>query len=105
MNVLGIQLEIPMVWWVVVGLIAGTTVSVYLSVVLATALVKERHRRRQLSARYGLMTEQFLPLAATYPWNARHFRFLGSPIDGIQFNEDQIILVEFKSGQSQLSES
>ena len=31
------------------------------------------------------------------------FRFLGAPIDGVQFEDDRIVLVEFKSGQSRLS--
>ena len=49
------------------------------------------------------VTEQFLPLVESYPWDSKHFRFLGSPIDGIQFEEDRIILVEFKSSFSQMS--
>ena len=38
-----------------------------------------------------------------YPWDSKQFRFLGSPIDGIQFEEDKIVLVEFKSSSSQIS--
>ena len=30
-------------------------------------------------------------------------RFLGAPIDGVQFEDDRVILVEFKSGRSRLS--
>jgi predicted Holliday junction resolvase-like endonuclease len=40
----------------------------------------------------------------SYPWDSKQFRFLGSPIDGVQFEEDRIILVEFKSSSSQMSE-
>lgn len=50
------------------------------------------------------MTEQFMPLLRDYPYDPTNFRFLGSPIDGIQFEDDKIIFVEFKSANSQMSE-
>ena len=40
----------------------------------------------------------------SYPYDYNKFRFIGNPIDGIQFNEDEIIFMEFKGGKSQLSE-
>jgi len=49
------------------------------------------------------MTEQWLPLVEPYPWDPQNFRFLGSPIDGVQFEEDEVVLIEFKSGNSRLS--
>lgn len=48
------------------------------------------------------ISEQFLPLVHLYPCDYKQFRFLGSYIDGIQFEEDRIILVEFKSNKSKL---
>ena len=56
-----------------------------------------------LSTKYGKMTEQFMPFLKNYPYNPNDFRFIGTPIDGIQFNEDEIILVEFKTSTSSLS--
>jgi predicted Holliday junction resolvase-like endonuclease len=38
-----------------------------------------------------------------YPYDPQYFRFLGSPIDGIQFEEDRVVFVEFKSNRSRLS--
>lgn len=58
-----------------------------------------------LSSKYGKMTEQFLPFLADYPYNPQLFRFLGTPIDGIQFTDDEIIFMEFKTAASQLSAS
>ncbi len=49
------------------------------------------------------MTEQFMPFLADYPYDPSNFRFIGTPIDGIQFNDDRIILIEFKTGNSQLT--
>jgi predicted Holliday junction resolvase-like endonuclease len=67
-----------------------------------------RARRRaespkSLSTTYGRITEQWFPLMDAYPYDAQRFRFLGSPIDGVQFEDDRIVFVEFKANRSQLS--
>lgn len=59
--------------------------------------------KSSLSSKYGKMTEQFLPFLKDYPYDPQNFRFIGSPIDGIQFSDDKIILIEFKTNSSQLS--
>lgn len=56
------------------------------------------------SVRYGKMTEQFIPFAEKFPFSPEKFRFLGNPIDGIAFCDDQIVFCEFKTGQSSLNE-
>ena len=71
---------------------------------LQTALQEERTRRGSLSATYGRISEQWFPLTDAFPYDSRGFRFLGSPIDGIQFEEDRIIFCEFKANRSDLSE-
>jgi predicted Holliday junction resolvase-like endonuclease len=60
-------------------------------------------RKQSLSTKYGKMTEQFMPLLALYPYDEQNFRFTGSPIDGVQFNEDGIVFIEFKSAGAGLS--
>jgi predicted Holliday junction resolvase-like endonuclease len=79
------------------------------AVVLACwKLVKEnrklRFERRSLSSKYGKMSEQFFPFLKDYPYDEQNFRFTGSPIDGVQFEDDKIVLVEFKTGSSGLTE-
>jgi predicted Holliday junction resolvase-like endonuclease len=59
--------------------------------------------KASLSSKYGKMSEQFMPFLKDYPYDPQNFRFLGTPIDGIQFEDDKIILIEFKSSNSQLS--
>lgn len=59
--------------------------------------------KQSLSTKYGRLTEQFMPFMKDYPYDAQNFRFLGTPIDGVQFNDDGIVFVEFKSGDSRLS--
>ncbi|MBU1178389.1 endonuclease [Patescibacteria group bacterium] len=62
-----------------------------------------QHSKKSQSSRYGKMTEQFLPFLDDYPYDPRDFRFLGTPIDGVQFEDDKVVLIEFKTAQSQLS--
>lgn len=70
---------------------------------LKRAVDAELSRQRSLSTTYGRITEQWFPLMDAYPYDAQNFRFLGSPVDGVQFEEDRIVFVEFKTNRSQLS--
>jgi predicted Holliday junction resolvase-like endonuclease len=63
-----------------------------------------KFQKQSLSTKYGKITEQFLPFLDAFPHDPSGFRFIGSPIDGIQFEEDQIIFYEFKSGGSRLTQ-
>lgn len=60
-------------------------------------------QQRSLSSTYGRITEQWFPLMEHYPYDPQGFRFLGTPIDGVQFEEDRIVFVEFKANKSQLA--
>ena len=83
----------------------------YLLIALLCAIIVflfERNRKleslaRSLRVKRGMNVEQMLPLSESYPYDARGFRFIGSPVDGIQFTDDAVVLVEFKSGKSRLS--
>ena len=66
-------------------------------------LTKTTSDKISLSTKYGQISEEFFPLEQSYPYNSKDFKFLGNPIDGIQFNEDKIILIEFKTNKSKLS--
>ncbi|HLC92218.1 MAG TPA: Holliday junction resolvase-like protein [archaeon] len=55
------------------------------------------------SVKYGKLTEQFIPFTKEFPFDPTNFRFIGTPIDGIVFDEDKIIFAEFKAAGSQLS--
>ena len=63
----------------------------------------QKSRNRSLSTRYGQITEQFFPFMPCYPYDSKEFRMLGSPIDGVQFEDDKVILIEFKTAGSGLS--
>jgi predicted Holliday junction resolvase-like endonuclease len=70
---------------------------------LRDQLENEQSRQRSLSTVYGRISEQWFPLMDRYPYDSQAFRFIGTPIDGIQFEEDRIVFCEFKTNQSGLS--
>ncbi len=93
-----------MIWWTVAGLALALAAAVIYSVRITRSYVRLRRQKRGDDVRRGFTAEQWLPLAESYPWDPRGFRFLGAPIDGVQFEEDKVVLVEFKSGRSRLSD-
>lgn len=97
-------MDIPVLWWVVAGLAVALALAVLYSVRITRSYLRLRRERRGDAVKRGFTTEQWLPLAESYPWDPRNFRFLGTPIDGVQFEDDRVVLVEFKSGRSRLSE-
>ncbi len=60
-------------------------------------------RRQGALTKLGQVSEQWVPLSEDYPWDPSNFRFLGAPIDGVQFEDDEIVFVEFKTGSSKLT--
>ncbi len=72
---------------------------------LQDQLDEERTRQKSLSTVYGRISEQWFPLMDRYPYDSQGFRFIGTPVDGIQFEDDRIVFCEFKTNQSSLSTS
>lgn len=64
---------------------------------------KLKSQKQSQSTTYGKTMEQLIPFSKHYPYLSKHFRFLGSPIDGIQFNDNEIIFIEFKGNKSRMS--
>ncbi len=96
-------------WIFLFGIIAGFMGGITFVYRRAVQPWKERAekvetRKRSLSSTYGKITEQFAPFMEDYPFNWKKFRFIGSPIDGIQFDNEVIYFVEFKSAGGKLSE-
>jgi len=80
------------VWVFFIGSIIGVIVGVALS--YRTAITPLHQRIGKLTS------QQYHPFMKQYPYNPDNFRFLGDPIDGIQFEEDKILLVSFKKGNT-----
>ena len=95
-------------WIFLVGIIVGVIIGVILLYQTAVfplhkKIEKLTSEKQVLSITYGKITEQFAPFMEQYPYSIEKFRFMGTPIDGIQFEEDQILFVEFKTAKSKLS--
>jgi predicted Holliday junction resolvase-like endonuclease len=70
-----------------------------------TKYEKTLFHRKSSEVRLGKIGENLAPFVEGWPWDPKNFRFLGNPLDGIQFNKDEIIFVEIKTGNARLSRS
>lgn len=99
------MVEVPIeLVWIALGLLAISCLVAYLAIrsrrKLKERLSKARSRKRSQSTRYGQLTQQFAPWMDTWPFDPERFRFLGDPIDGVQFTKDAVYLVEIKAAGS-----
>ena len=97
-----------MFWIFLIGIIFGVIAGITLVYRTAVSPLHKKINRlttekQSLSTTYGKITEQFAPFMKNYPYSPQNFRFIRSPIDGIQFNDNQILFVEFKTNKSKLT--
>jgi predicted Holliday junction resolvase-like endonuclease len=59
---------------------------------------------KSMNIKHGKSFENLFPFMNNYPYEPRNFRFIGDPIDGLSFEENKIVFMEFKTGSSRLSE-
>lgn len=62
-----------------------------------------RSSKRSQSVRYGQLTERFAPWMQAWPFDPESFRPLGTPVDGVQFADDAVYLVEIKASGGRLT--
>lgn len=67
--------------------------------------VKVLSQRKSSEIRLGKIGENMAPFFTEWPYDPNNFRFLGNPIDGIQFTEDEVIFIEIKTGKARLTNS
>ena len=63
------------------------------------------YQKKSSEVRLGKTVENVAPFFDEWPYDPGNFRFLGNPIDGISFNDDEIVFVEIKTGMSRLSKN
>ncbi len=63
------------------------------------------HQKKSTEVRVGQISEQIAPFLHAWPYKAGRFRFLGSPIDGVSFEDDCVVFMEIKTGKGRLSPS
>lgn len=62
-------------------------------------------QKKSSEVRLGKIAENMAPFFDAWPYDPNNFRFLGNPIDGIQFSNDGVIFMEIKSGKARLTSS
>jgi len=62
-------------------------------------------QKKSSEVRLGKVAENMAPFFQEWPYDPNRFRFLGNPIDGISFNDNEVVFVEIKSGGARLSKS
>ena len=62
-------------------------------------------QKKSTEIRVGQISEQIAPFLHAWPYKAGKFRFLGSPIDGVSFEDDCVVFVEIKTGKGRLTPS
>ncbi|MBU0980341.1 MAG: hypothetical protein KJ709_06025 [Nanoarchaeota archaeon] len=97
------MIEVLLLVVAVIILLAWVLIQRYRLRALKSVLKETVASKQSQSVKYGKMTEQFMALVESYPYDSQRFRFLGSPIDGVQFNDDEIIFMEFKVGKSRMT--
>lgn len=60
-------------------------------------------KKQSLSTTYGKIFEQLIPFSEKFPYDVQNFRFIGSPIDGVIFDEDKVVFCEIKMHKSKLN--
>ncbi len=60
--------------------------------------------KQRILTKHGLIFEQLIPFSKNFPGDARDFRFIGNPIDGVIFAKDRVQFVEIKMNNSVLNE-
>jgi len=96
------------VWVFFIGAIFGLILGLIFIYRVAVSPLRRKieeliQQKQSLSTVYGKITEQFAPFMKSYPFSPENFRFIGSPVDGVQFERDKIIFVEIKTNTSKLS--
>jgi len=91
---------------IAVGVFIWHTVKLYKR--LGEEIAKGRKilsQKKSSEVRLGKIGENMAPFIKDWPYEHRRFRFIGDPIDGIQFTDEEIIFVEIKTGRSRLTTS
>lgn len=69
---------------------------------LKTTHDKYMSEKKSKEVRLGAIAETLTPFLEGFPYNPKKLRALGSPIDYVAFEDDEIVFIEVKSGNSQL---
>ena len=100
-----------------IGLIASVILILGSAYVLVSQLIKARReakekiieysrllsQKKSSEVRLGQISEKLVPFLKFFKYDPKNAYFIGMPIDYIVFEDDKIIFVEIKTGDSALS--
>ena len=81
-------------WVFFIGCFIGIIVGVMLSYRTAVTPL------HQTISKLTTQDQNYHEMMKYYPYDSERFRFLGNPIDGVQFEDDSIFFVRFKEGNN-----
>ncbi len=95
-------------WIFLIGIIVGVIVAITL---IHKAAVYPLHKKieeltsenKTLQSTFTKKNEKLVFRKNKYPYSIENFRFIGTPIDGVQFENDQILFVKVKSEEAKLT--
>ena len=95
-------------WIFLIGIIVGVIIAITL---IHKAAVYPLHKKiekltsenKTLQSSLDNRKEKLAVYKSKYPYSIENFRFIGTPIDGIQFENDQILFIKLKSGVAKLT--
>lgn len=61
-------------------------------------------QKKSSEVRLGQISEQLAPFLDGFSYDTKNTKFLGQPIDLISFENDRVVFIEVKTGNSQLSQ-
>src|SRR3989344_947254 len=93
-----------MIYWVLIILIILIIILFAIIRNISRKYMDLQYKHKSNFVKHGKSFEQLFPLMNNYPYEHRNFRFIGDPIDGLSFEEDKIMFIEFKTGGSNLSQ-
>jgi len=95
---------------VLIALVAVIAILLYVILHLLKMVMELKKRniklvgdKTSLVVKHGLSWEQFVPWMKGYPFDPNNFKFIGNPIDGLSFEDDNIYFVEIKTGRAKLT--
>jgi len=104
---------------IIIGYTLSSILVIGICLLLATQLIKARlevkksrlaydrllSQKKSSEVRLGQISENLAPFLKEFKYNPKKCHFLGNPIDYVIFEDDKIVFLEIKSGESKLSDT
>jgi len=91
-------------WFFLIGIIVGVAVGLTLVHKVAVYPLHKKIERLEKDNNNKRRDEIIKKMKdINYPYSLKNFRFIGDPIDGLQFEENQILFVKLKTNSLKLN--